>query len=256
VSGELREQVAEPIQMVIDRLGADMPIEFAETISLRSLLHHALALLSAPEPAEPGRAWWEVDPQRDAPWQDFNTIDHDDALDGSEGGYDAHGNRIVPDAMREIAALRHALYSLRSRDVVKGLRTVEIETVHAPTPTAAEPEREALREALDEALDWAITNRGTKDAFVACYTYPHGEMPDWIETAEILLRALATPEVNPEPEAPTPEKLRAMAEWFDDPKNPMVVEVEIRSSVTAGFMLRRIADALALATPEAEGGST
>lgn len=35
-----------------------------------------------------------------------NTIDSGDEEDGSDGGYDAHGNYIIPDAMREIVLLR------------------------------------------------------------------------------------------------------------------------------------------------------
>jgi hypothetical protein len=131
-----------------------------------------LALLSAPEPAETGRAWWEVDPQRDAPWHDFNTIDLDDALDGSEGGYDAHGNRIVADAMREIVALRHALYALRS-----------------PAPTAAEPEREALA-AIAQIIE-SVENR--------CLAADGPVIPTLAEMTEEELRAiycLATPEAE------------------------------------------------------------
>jgi hypothetical protein len=68
------------------------------------------------------------------------------------------------------------------------------------------------------------------------------------------LRAIATLPAEPEPEAPTPEKLRAMAEWFDDPANPGVDVVV--GFMTPGHLLRRIADAQErLATPEAEGGS-
>jgi hypothetical protein len=72
-----------------------------------------------------------------------------------------------------------------------------------------------------------------------------------------LSRSPAPTAAEPEREAPTPEKLRAMAEWFDDPANPGVDVVV--GFMTPGHLLRRIADALALcalATPEAEGGST
>ena len=31
---------------------------------------------------------------------------------------------------------------------------------------------------LCEVEEWAIANRGTKDEFVNCYTYPHGEIPE------------------------------------------------------------------------------
>jgi len=46
-------------------------------------------------------------------WEDRNTIDHGDAADGSEGGYDAHGNFIICDAMREIIELRKQLAKAR-----------------------------------------------------------------------------------------------------------------------------------------------
>ena len=38
-----------------------------------------------------------------------NSIDSDDKPDGSEGGYDRHGNYIIPAAMQEIVTLREAL---------------------------------------------------------------------------------------------------------------------------------------------------
>ena len=41
-----------------------------------------------------------------------NTISYGDAPDGSEGGYDAHGNYIIPAAMMEIVELREALQRL------------------------------------------------------------------------------------------------------------------------------------------------
>jgi hypothetical protein len=79
----------------------------------------------------------------------------------------------------------------------------------------------------------------------------------WLDTALALLKRLRVPvptAAEPESEAPTPEKLRAMAEWFDDPANPGVDVVV--GFMTPGHLLRRIADAQErLATPEAEGGS-
>jgi hypothetical protein len=74
------------------------------------------------------------------------------------------------------------------------------------------------------------------------------------------VRGSAPTAAEPEREAPTPEQLRAMAEWFDDPKNPSV-DVAVgplsRKAWTAGYLLRGIAAATerALATPKAEGGS-
>lgn len=41
------------------------------------------------------------------------SIDFDMAADGSEGGYDSHGNYVVPEAMTEIVQLRMANYCLR-----------------------------------------------------------------------------------------------------------------------------------------------
>ena len=38
-----------------------------------------------------------------------NTVSYGDAPDGSEGGYDAHGNYIIPAAMMEIVELREAI---------------------------------------------------------------------------------------------------------------------------------------------------
>jgi hypothetical protein len=73
------------------------------------------------------------------------------------------------------------------------------------------------------------------------------------------VRVGAPTAAEPEREAPTPEKLRAMAEWLDDPANPMAVDdMSGYGLVSAGYLLRRIAYILEepLATPEAEGGST
>jgi len=49
-----------------------------------------------------------------------NTIDWDDAADGSEGGYTRHGIFIVPDAMREIVSLRAENERIRAdiKDVI------------------------------------------------------------------------------------------------------------------------------------------
>jgi len=47
--------------------------------------------------------------------------------------------------------------------------------------------------------------------------------------------------------APTPEKLKAWAEWFDDPKNPPVIFKPGKyrpQTFTAGFVLREFARAL------------
>ena len=40
------------------------------------------------------------------PFEWRNSIDWDDAPDGSEGGYDRHGNFIIPEAMKELVILR------------------------------------------------------------------------------------------------------------------------------------------------------
>jgi hypothetical protein len=113
---------------------------------------------------------------------------------------------------------------------------------------AAEPESEALA-AIARIIE------SVEDRCLAADGPVTPTLAEMTEEELGTIYRLATPTADAEPEAPTPEKLRAMAEWFDDPKNPMVVEVEIRSSVTAGFMLRRIAAALQFhpdATPEAD----
>ena len=43
-----------------------------------------------------------------------NTIDADDAQDGSEGGYDRHGNYIVSAAMKEIVGLRNRITEIEA----------------------------------------------------------------------------------------------------------------------------------------------
>ena len=47
-----------------------------------------------------------------------------------------------------------------------------------------------LVEGLEMALNHQIANRGTADAFYACHTYPHGQMPEWVERAEKALTQL------------------------------------------------------------------
>lgn len=42
-----------------------------------------------------------------------NSIDSDDEPDGSSGGYDRHGNYIIPSAMKELVTLRQQLAELR-----------------------------------------------------------------------------------------------------------------------------------------------
>jgi len=123
--------------------------------------------------------------------------------------------------------------------------------VRVGAPTAAEPEKKALA-----AIARII--RSVEDRCLAADGPVTPTLAEMTEEELGTIYRLATTQVAAPAEAPTPEKLRAMAEWFNSPANPMVVEVETTSSVTAGYMLRRIADALALcalATPEAEGGS-
>lgn len=50
-------------------------------------------------------------------------------------------------------------------------------------------------------------------------------------------------------EAPTPESLRRLADFFDDPKNPAVSYTckNVGGKMTAGFMLRMIAEDFAAA---------
>jgi hypothetical protein len=77
-----------------------------------------------------------------------------------------------------------------------------------------------------------------------------------IEAYLRVANAPAPTAAEPEREAPTPEKLRAMADWFDDPKNPLVATHLLGGSLgTASYLLRRFATAITLATPEAKGGS-
>jgi hypothetical protein len=84
-----------------------------------------------------------------------------------------------------------------------------------------------------------------------CLTCSVGELAQRI--AHLISPAPTAAE--PESEAPTPEKLRAMADWFDDPKNPLVATHLLGGSLgTASYLLRRFATAITLATPEAEGG--
>ena len=44
-----------------------------------------------------------------------NSIDSDDKPDGSEGGYDRHGNYIISAAMQEIVALRKRIAELKAQ---------------------------------------------------------------------------------------------------------------------------------------------
>lgn len=49
--------------------------------------------------------------------------------------------------------------------------------------------------------------------------------------------------------APTPESLRDLAEWFDDPRNPAVSvlpheNMDPKYGHTASYLLRRIAEAM------------
>lgn len=40
------------------------------------------------------------------------SINWDDEPDGSNGGYDSHGNYVVPEAMMELVMLRETVYNL------------------------------------------------------------------------------------------------------------------------------------------------
>lgn len=56
-----------------------------------------------------------------------NSIDHDDAPDGSEGGYTANGTYIPPGAMMELVSLR------RQRDaLLEALKQIEFATKPEP----------------------------------------------------------------------------------------------------------------------------
>ena len=57
-------------------------------------------------------------------------------------------------------------------------------------PVIALADLTALVEGLEMALNHQIANRGTADAFYTCYTYPHGQMPEWVERAEKALAQL------------------------------------------------------------------
>jgi len=48
-------------------------------------------------------------------------------------------------------------------------------------------ERDRLREALEAALKHGVANLGTKHEFYTCYTYEHGEMPEWVGVARAAL---------------------------------------------------------------------
>lgn len=52
-----------------------------------------------------------------------NSIDRDDAPDGSEGGYTLNGNYIVPEAMMEIIDLRKQMYLDNMGEVSDGRHT-------------------------------------------------------------------------------------------------------------------------------------
>ncbi len=54
-----------------------------------------------------------------------NRIDCNDAPDGSEGGYDAHGNYITPNAMKEIVQGRRSLEAFAKR--IRELEAVKAE---------------------------------------------------------------------------------------------------------------------------------
>jgi len=57
-----------------------------------------------------------------------------------------------------------------------------------------------------------------------------------------------------EPGSDPQEDLRALADWFDDPKNPEVMLDTGRwRRVTAGYALRRIADTLEQAQENEDG---
>jgi hypothetical protein len=53
-----------------------------------------------------------------------NTVEGDDAPDGSEGGYDEHGNYIAPAAMMEIVDLRDEVARLKERALLLELESV------------------------------------------------------------------------------------------------------------------------------------
>lgn len=53
------------------------------------------------------------------------SIDHDDAPDGSDGGYDRRGNYINPDAMKELVHLRSENAQLQKRAEAAELETAE-----------------------------------------------------------------------------------------------------------------------------------
>ena len=55
----------------------------------------------------------QVDRKYSTPEIYDNSIDYDDEPDGSDGGYDRHGNFIIPSAMKELITLRF------ERDIMK-----------------------------------------------------------------------------------------------------------------------------------------
>jgi hypothetical protein len=54
------------------------------------------------------------------------SIDFDMAADGSEGGYDSHGNYVVPEAMMELVMLRDTVATLGQMLEEAGLDDVDM----------------------------------------------------------------------------------------------------------------------------------
>lgn len=84
-----------------------------------------------------------------------NSIDWDDAADGSEGGYTRHGNLITPAAMQEIVQLRQQVEEWKEGHAALDRFTVARIFELNQRIAELEAENERLREALRVILNRA-----------------------------------------------------------------------------------------------------
>ncbi len=70
-----------------------------------------------------------------------NSIDWDDDSDGGDGGYDAHGNYIVCDAITEIVQGRRSLddFAIKQKEYKNRITELEAEIKRLKAPPSGEP---------------------------------------------------------------------------------------------------------------------